>query len=260
MPGRPSACALRDAARLLSSSGGGTTFLVSDDRRVHAVASAEYVQMVRHALGMVPVAATPVPHRCPICILAQDAVRDDPTNDAHLALADHIPHCPVCALATQLHDVVRSTLVQLLKEHTSLSARSIIVEPTGLTNNARRPADVLLRNSYGQNKHLVLDVGVMSCLTNSGLQQGADSRRPRVSNSGLRTSEDTCRPRPPRHHARVLALRPVHPGGPWPPRRSCTGFPGRNLNAKSPKSSTRSRSSRWVSAYPVPVPGTVKHY
>ena len=70
--------------------------------------------MVRHALGVVPVAATPMPHRCPICILAHDVVRDDPTNDANLAMADHIPCCAVHALAAQLHDVVRSTLVQLL--------------------------------------------------------------------------------------------------------------------------------------------------
>ena len=126
---------LRDAARLVSSSGGGTTFLVSDDRRVHAVAGADYVQIVRHVMGMVPVAATPVPHRCPICTVAHDAVRDDPTNDAHLAMADHIPRCPfraLLALTTQLHDVVRSTLVRLLKEHTSLSARSTIVDPLAL--------------------------------------------------------------------------------------------------------------------------------
>ena len=129
--------------------------------------------MVRHALGMVPVAATPVPHR-EYCTIAQDVVRDGLTNDAHLALADHIPRCPVRALTTQLHDVVRSTLAQLLKEHTSRSARSIVVDPAGLTGSARRPEDILLRNYYGQNKHLVLDVGVTSCLTNSGLQQGAD--------------------------------------------------------------------------------------
>ena len=164
---------LRDAARLLSSSGGGAAFLVSDDRRVHAVSATDYVQMVRHVLGMVPVATTPVPHRCPVCTIAQDAVRDDHTNDAHLAMADHIPRCPVRALTTQLHDVVRSTLVQLLKEYTNLSARSVIVEPDGLTDSARRPADILLRNFYGQNKHLILDVGVTSCLTNSGLAQGA---------------------------------------------------------------------------------------
>ncbi len=88
-------------------------------------------------------------------------------------MADHIPRCPVRDLTTQLHDVVRSTLVPLLKEHTSLSARSIVVEPTGLTDSARRPADTLLRNFYGQNKHLIMDVGVTSCLTNSGQEQGA---------------------------------------------------------------------------------------
>ena len=164
---------LRDAARLLSSSGGGTAFLVSDDHRIHAVDSADYVQMIRHVLGMVPVAETPVPHRCPICTVAQDAVRDDMTNDAHMAMADHIPRCPVRALTTQLHDVVRSTLVQLLKEFTNLGARSIVVEPDGLTDSARRPADVLIRNFYGQNKHLILDIGVTSCLTNTGLEQGA---------------------------------------------------------------------------------------
>ncbi len=88
-------------------------------------------------------------------------------------MADHIPRCPVRALTTQLHDVVRSTLVQLLKEYTGLSARNIVVEPSGLTDSARCRADVLLRNFYGQNKHLILDVGVTSCLTNSGLEQGA---------------------------------------------------------------------------------------
>ena len=89
---------LRDAAWMLSSSGGGAAFLVSDDRRVHAVTVADYMHMVRHIPGMVPVAATPVPHRCPTCTVAQDAVRDDQTNDAHLAMADHIPRCPVRAL------------------------------------------------------------------------------------------------------------------------------------------------------------------
>ena len=69
--------------------------------------------------------------------------------------------------------MVRSTLVQLLKEHTSLSANIIIVEPAVLTDGARRPADVLLRSFYGQDKHLVLDVGVTAYLTNSGLQHGA---------------------------------------------------------------------------------------
>ncbi len=59
--------------------------------RVHAVTGADYLQMVRHVLGMAPVAATPVPHWCPICTVAQDAVRDDHTNDAHLVMVDHIP-------------------------------------------------------------------------------------------------------------------------------------------------------------------------
>ena len=164
---------LRDAARLLSSSGGGMAYVVSDHHRVHAVDCTEYIQMIRHALGLIPDAATPLPHRYPICTVAQDAVRDDPTNDAHLAMADHIPRCPVRGLTTQLHDHVRATLVQLLKEHTSLSARNIVVEPTFLTDSARRPADVLLRNFHGQNKHLILDVGVTSSLTNTGLSQGA---------------------------------------------------------------------------------------
>ncbi len=88
-------------------------------------------------------------------------------------MANHIPRCPVRALTTQLHDVVRSTLVQLFKEYTGLSARSIVVEDGGLADSARRPADILLRNFYGQNKHLILDVGVTSYLTDSGLEQGA---------------------------------------------------------------------------------------
>ncbi len=90
---------------------------------------------------------------CPICTVAQDTVRDDPTNDAHFAMADHIPRCPVRGLTTQLHDTIRSTRVQMIKAHTSLSARNIVVEPTSLTDSAQRPADVL-RNFHGQNKHV----------------------------------------------------------------------------------------------------------
>lgn len=94
--------------------------MVSDNHRIDEVDSADYVQMLRHTLGMVPKAATPLPHRCPICTVAQDTVRDDPTKDARLAMADHIRRCPVLGLTTRLHDIVITALVQLLKEHTGL--------------------------------------------------------------------------------------------------------------------------------------------
>lgn len=164
---------LHDAARVLSSIGCGVAYVVSDNHRVHEVDIADYVHKIRHTLGLVPEATIPFPHRCPICTVAQDAVRDDPTNDAHLAMADHVPRCPVRGLTTQLHDIVRSALMQLLKEHTSLSTQNIVVEPTVMTDNARRPAKVMLRNFHGQNKHLILEVEVTSSLTNIGLSQEA---------------------------------------------------------------------------------------
>ncbi len=61
----------------------------------------------------------------------------------------------------------------MLKERTGLSARNIVAEPTFLTDSARRPVDILRRNFHGQNKHLVLDVGVTSTLNNTRLQLGA---------------------------------------------------------------------------------------
>lgn len=76
----------------------------------------------------------------------------------HHDLADRIPRCPVRDLTTELHDTVRSTLVYLLKEHTNLSARNMIMQPTFLTDSSHRPADVQLRNFHGQSKHLILDV------------------------------------------------------------------------------------------------------
>ncbi len=57
----------------------------------------------------------------------------------------------------------------MLRDHTGFSARNVVVEPTFLNLSARRPADILLRNFHGQNKHVIQDVGVTSSLTNTGL-------------------------------------------------------------------------------------------
>lgn len=147
----------RDAARLLSSSGGGVAFTVGDNYRIHRVEGLGYVHMVRHALGLTPE--------------GQDQVRDDPTNAPDMATADHLLRCP--GRATRMHDCLRITLVQLLTEHTSIKRLDITVEPAGLTDSAQRPTDVLLSNHYGHCKHLILDAGVTSALTNSGLARSA---------------------------------------------------------------------------------------
>ena len=129
--------------------------------------------MLRHSIGMAPLMDAAVPYRCPACSLAQDFVRDDITNNPVMAMVDHVPRCPARALTTHMHNGVRDVLVQLLKEYTSVNNNNVSKEPTGLSDGARRLADILLRNFYGQNKHVILDVGVTSAMTNTSMVAAA---------------------------------------------------------------------------------------
>lgn len=102
---------------ILSSSSGGVAFFVSSNYRFYDVDGSEYVHSCRcSATHWARYPWPPLPSLTGALSVPspKDVVRDEPTNDANLAMAYHILHCPVRALATQLHDTVCSTLVQLL--------------------------------------------------------------------------------------------------------------------------------------------------
>ena len=159
----------RETARLLSTSGGGVAFTVSDDPIAHAIDPDEYVTAVRNALGFPPDPANEITFRCAACHQSQSAVSTR-SNDPEMAMADHLPRCPAHANATAMHDVVRRCLARLIATETTVRPRDIVTEKTNLVRDTRlRPSDILIYDFNGRNKHLLIDVGVSSATTNTAL-------------------------------------------------------------------------------------------
>ena len=101
--------AKRETARLLSSSGGGVAFTVSDDASTHGLDADEYVTALRLVLGFPPPPTHPVTFRCQSCLQTQSVVADTAANCPAMAMADHLPRCPAHANFSEMHDEIRAT-------------------------------------------------------------------------------------------------------------------------------------------------------
>ena len=161
----------RETARLLSSSGGGVAFTVSDDASTHDLDADEYVTALRLTLGFPPPPTHHVCYRCQSCFQSQSMVADTAANNPALAMADHLPRCPAHANASEMHDEIRDAMAKLLVTETSLNPRDIVTEKTNLVRDTRlRPSDILIRNFNGSGKHLLVDVACTSAFCNTALK------------------------------------------------------------------------------------------
>ena len=57
----------------------------------------------------------------------------------------------------------------------------MVAEPRGLTSSSSRPADIMLRNFYGVGKHVIVDVGITSALSNTAISRKCSGEKTWVS-------------------------------------------------------------------------------
>ena len=123
----------RETARMLSSSGGGVAFTVSDDTLTHDLDSDEYIRHRASPRPRLPSGPSlPVAFRCQSCLQTQSMVAATAANCPAMAMADHLPRCPADANPSEMHDEVRDCLANLLVTETSINPRDIVTEKTNL--------------------------------------------------------------------------------------------------------------------------------
>ena len=81
-----------------------------------------------------------------------------------------------------MHNATRDLHVEHINLFTKIHTnKDVVAKPRGLTSSSSRPADIMPRNFYGVGKHVIVDVGITSALTNTAISRKYSSKKPGVS-------------------------------------------------------------------------------